>query len=87
MPATAAAAAAPTAETPVASVASDSPAASAPTAPAAPGSTTTGVRKIEQRDVEPLDLMGTAGPAMLKRLVPAGILGVVLILILRRLFR
>lgn len=94
-PAAAAAASAPaasggsTSAAPAASVVAEAPAAaSAPTASAATGSTTApGVRKIEQRDVEPLDLMGTAGPAMLKRLVPAGILGVVLILILRRLFR
>ena len=94
-PAAASAASAPaasdgsTSAAPAASVVAEAPAAaSTPTASAATGSTTTpGVRKIEQRDVEPLDLMGTAGPAMLKRLVPAGILGVVLILILRRLFR
>ena len=84
-----AAAPAPAAEAPRASMAPEAPAAaSTPTASAATGTTPApGVRKIEQRDVEPLDLMGTAGPAMLKRLVPAGILGVVLILILRRLFR
>ena len=95
-PAAAAAASAPAAASgastsgaPAASVVAEAPAAaSTPTTSAATGSTTApGVRKIEQRDVEPLDLMGTAGPAMLKRLVPAGILGVVLILILRRLFR
>ena len=84
-----AAAPAPAAEARRASMAPEAPAgASTPTASAATGTTPApGVRKIEQRDVEPLDLMGTAGPAMLKRLVPAGILGVILILILRRLFR
>ena len=42
------------------------------------------VRKIEAKEVAPLDLMDAAGGAMVKRLLPIGILALVLVLILRR---
>jgi carbon monoxide dehydrogenase subunit G len=42
------------------------------------------VRKIESKEVAPLDLVDAAGGAMVKRLLPLGILAIVLVLILRR---
>jgi hypothetical protein len=59
------------------------PAAAAPTAPAAETAAPT-VRKIASADVEPIDLLETAGAPLLKRLLPlAGVL-LVLVLLLRR---
>jgi carbon monoxide dehydrogenase subunit G len=55
-----------------------SAAAAATSAPAA------GPRRIEHSDVEPIDLIDTAGGSVLKRLAPLGILVVVLLLLLRR---
>lgn len=43
-----------------------------------------GPRRVESRDVEPIDLIDTAGGSILKRLAPLGILVVVLLLLLRR---
>jgi uncharacterized protein len=58
-----------------------SSAGSAPSAPAAPT-----VRKINQQSsAAPVDLLGTAGSPVLKRLVPAGVAALVLLWILRRL--
>lgn len=39
-------------------------------------------RKIESRPAEPVDLLGTAGPTMLKRLLP--VVGVMFLLLIRR---
>ena len=66
------------------------PAAGATAAPSAPASsanpsTAPTVRKIESNDVEPLDLMDAAGGAMIKRLIPAGIVGLIVLFLLRRL--
>jgi carbon monoxide dehydrogenase subunit G len=57
------------------SVASGAAATSAPAA---------GPRRIEQPDVQPIDLLDTAGSSIVKRLAPIGILVVVLLLLLRR---
>jgi carbon monoxide dehydrogenase subunit G len=43
-----------------------------------------GPRRIEQPDVQPIDLLDTAGGSIVKRLAPIGILVVVLLLLLRR---
>ena len=58
---------------------------------AAPSATSNGsadaaptVRKIETGEVAPIDLVDAAGGAMVKRLLPLGILALVLLLILRR---
>ena len=77
-PAAAEAVAAPQAATPEAASA---PAAAPPTGAAAEQPT---VRKIESKEVAPLDLVDAAGGAMVKRLLPLGILAIVLVLILRR---
>jgi carbon monoxide dehydrogenase subunit G len=43
-----------------------------------------GVRKIEGPEAQPIDLIDTAGGAMLKRLLPLGLVAVILLLVLRR---
>jgi uncharacterized protein len=45
------------------------------------------VRKIDYKAAEPVDLLDAAGTPVLKRLLPAGIVGIVLLLLLRRLRR
>ena len=70
--------------TPSATTASGTAAASAPASSANPSAAPT-VRKIESKDVEPLDLMDAAGGAMIKRLIPAGIVGLIVLFLLRRL--
>jgi hypothetical protein len=42
------------------------------------------VRKIEGPEAQPIDLIDTAGGAMLKRLLPLGLVAVILLLVLRR---
>jgi uncharacterized protein len=74
-----------------ASAASDASTATtaAPTAPMTTATTTPttppSVRKIESKEVEPLDLMDAAGGAMIKRLIPAGIVGLIVLFLIRRL--
>lgn len=67
--------------------AGEAPAAAAPTdavdAPADADAAGT-VRKVDGPEAEPIDLIDTAGGAMLKRLLPLGIVAVLLLLILRR---
>jgi carbon monoxide dehydrogenase subunit G len=48
-------------------------------APATPA-----VRKIEGPEAQPIDLIDTAGGAMLKRLLPLGLVAVILLIVLRR---
>lgn len=57
-----------------------------PDAPAAPETAaTSGPRRIESPDAEPLDLLSVAGGSTLKRVAPlAGLLAVVIALVLRR---
>jgi carbon monoxide dehydrogenase subunit G len=67
--------------------ASAAPASNAePAASAGPSSaaSTSGVRKIDGPASEPIDMAGMAGPAILKRIAPAAIALLVLLLILRR---
>jgi uncharacterized protein len=78
-PASAAAAAATSTETPTAV---DAPEGAPELAAAA-----TGPRRIEQREVEPIDLIDTAGVSIVKRLVPVGVVLLVLLLVLRRRHR
>lgn len=42
------------------------------------------VRKIDGPEAQPIDLIDTAGGAMLKRLLPLGLVAVILLLVLRR---
>lgn len=51
-------------------------------ADAAPAEPT--VRKIDAPEAQPIDLIDTAGGAMLKRLLPLGLVAVLLLLVLRR---
>jgi carbon monoxide dehydrogenase subunit G len=44
-------------------------------------------RRIEQREVEPIDLLDTAGVSIVKRLVPVAIVVALLVLLLRRRHR
>ncbi len=61
-------------------------AAAATAGAAANGATSAeGVRKIDAPEAEPVDLLDTAGSDVLKRAVPAGIIGVLLLLLIRRL--
>ena len=78
------AAATPTAATPTAAGPDPAPAAADPAASAASSDQPT-VRKIDQPDAAPLDLAQVAGGAMLKRLLPlVGVVGLVLVILLRR---
>ena len=43
-----------------------------------------GPRRVEQREVEPIDLLDTAGVSIVKRLVPLAIVVALLVLLLRR---
>jgi uncharacterized protein len=56
------------------------------TTPSAPPGATTGPRRIDSPDVEPLDLGNVAGAAVTKRLVPIG-LGALVLFILWRILR
>ena len=56
----------------------------AATSAATPSSGTPSVRKIDGAPVEPIDLIGTAGGTMLKRLAPVVIGLIVVLLLLRR---
>ena len=58
-------------------------AAAAATSAAAPALTPT-IRTIEGKPVEPIDLLETAGGTVLKRLVPLGLLAIVVFVLLRR---
>jgi carbon monoxide dehydrogenase subunit G len=70
---------------PAAEAPTNAPAEAEPDAtPATPAST--GPRVIESREVEPVDLLATAGAPLTKRLVPIGI-GVVVLFVLWRLLR
>jgi hypothetical protein len=42
------------------------------------------VRKIDGPEAQPIDLIDTAGGAMLKRLLPLGLVAVILLIVLRR---
>jgi uncharacterized protein len=46
-----------------------------------------GVRKIEYKAAEPVDLLDAAGSPVLKRAAPAAVIGIVLLWLLRRVFR
>jgi len=59
--------------TETASAAADDASAAAPSAP-----TTSGVRKIESEEVEPVDLLAVSSGAMAKRAIPAGAAAIVL---------
>jgi hypothetical protein len=78
----AAAASAPEAETPAA----EAPAAAAPAAPPsdAAASPRPAVRKIEYKESKPVDLLDAAGTPVLKRALPAGVVLLVLLWLLRR---
>ena len=56
----------------------------APASPTTPSSGAPSVRKIEGAPVEPIDLIGTAGGTMLKRLAPIAIGLIIVLLLLRR---
>ena len=75
------------ASTPPTATAAPSPGAAVPSAPAAAanGSTSTGPRKIDSKPAEPVNLLGTAGSPVAKRVGPIlGVLVVVLWLLRRR---
>jgi carbon monoxide dehydrogenase subunit G len=56
-----------------------------PDAPAKANGTSAGPRQVEAPEPEPVDLLGTAGPPLAKRLVPAGLVAaLVIVLLLRR---
>ena len=65
-------------------VAEPDAASTAATGAAATSAPAVGPRRIEQPDVQPIDLLDTAGGSIVKRLAPIGILVVVLLLLLRR---
>jgi carbon monoxide dehydrogenase subunit G len=68
-----------TSDGPVDSAASTTSATEADAAPAA-----SGPRRIPHAEVEPIDLIDTAGASIVKRLAPVGILIIVVLLLLRR---
>jgi hypothetical protein len=55
----------------------------APSGTAATG-TTPGVRKVDSAPAEPIDLVGTAGPTMAKRIIPLIGIAIITIFLLRR---
>ena len=58
---------------------------SAPSAPGAPtAAADTGVRRVAQPEAQPIDLLDAAGAPLAKRLIPAGVVLVILFLLLRR---
>ena len=57
---------------------------STPPSAAAPSAPDTGVRKVAQPETQPIDLLDAAGAPLAKRLIPAGIVLVILLLLLRR---
>lgn len=74
------------AESPAASESSNGHVADAPPSNgSAPAASSTGARKIDAPEAEPLDLLAVAGGSTLKRLVPvAGVVAVILAVFLRR---
>jgi len=56
-------------------------------APATAATPEPGVRRVEQPEAEPIDLIETAGAPLAKRLVPVAIAAVVIFLVVRRLRR
>jgi len=52
--------------------------------PAATAASTVGPRRIDSPEAEPLDLMHAAGGAMFKRLVPLGVVALIVLWLLRR---
>ncbi|MFM7536303.1 MAG: SRPBCC family protein [Acidimicrobiales bacterium] len=89
-PQAAARAAAPVVEEQASMAPAETAATEASTAPsgdggaAAPKAASTGPRKIDAPEAQPIDLLETAGASMLKRLAPIGLIVVVLLLLLRR---
>ena len=79
--AAAAPAAAPAAEAPAAEAPAAAPAPTPSDAPAGPRPT---VRKIEYKESKPVDLLDAAGTPVLKRALPAGVVLLVLLWLLRR---
>jgi carbon monoxide dehydrogenase subunit G len=58
--------------------------ASEPTVAPEEPSTSTGPRRIHQPDPEPVDLIGIAGGSAAKRLIPLGVVAILLLLLIRR---
>ena len=56
----------------------------APTEEAAPQAAEAGPRRIDHPEVEPIDLIDTAGPSIAKRIVPLVVLALVVFLLIRR---
>ncbi|MGD9794304.1 MAG: SRPBCC family protein [Acidimicrobiia bacterium] len=72
-------------DAPAPGTATSAPAAgAAASAPPGPSSEAPKVRKIEQRDVAPVDLLETAGAPLVKRLAPVALVALVLFFFLRR---
>jgi carbon monoxide dehydrogenase subunit G len=76
----------PVSELPGRGPAAESPAETAAAPTPAPVAATNELRRIESKEVEPIDLFDMAGQSAAKRLIPLGI-GVVLILVLWRFLR
>ena len=55
-----------------------------PDEPAAGNGTSAGPRQVDAPEPKPVDLLGTAGPPLAKRLVPAGLLAALVVLLLLR---
>ena len=49
-----------------------------------PNTTETGVRKVAQPEAAPFDLLDAAGAPLAKRLIPVGIVILIVLLLLRR---
>ncbi len=59
-------------------------AAAGATTESAPSTADVGVRKVAQAEPQPIDLLDAAGAPLAKRLIPAGLVLVILLLLLRR---
>jgi hypothetical protein len=57
---------------------------SAPATPNAAPAADAGVRRVAQPEAQPIDLLDAAGAPLAKRLIPVGVVLVILLLLLRR---